>query len=173
MSGNVKEAYEDFENSVKYNHLNYVGYYNLHTFYAFSGNNFQALQSLCCAISCLYLMRGQKNCNQHDINKAIKHSENNLEARLAKCLMFLKKGKTQMALNEIKWVLEIQPSNHRYLLIKNKIQQNLQKDQPLENQEGEKSEPNCQPEEQQSKRLKCTFYEEEQLSRLNLEEALK
>ena len=63
MSGNVKEAYEDFENSVKYNHLNYVGYYNLHTFYAFSGNNFQALQSLCCAISCLYLMRGQKNCN--------------------------------------------------------------------------------------------------------------
>ena len=56
-SGQIQEAFEDFEKSLENNHLNYLSYYNLHSLYAFGNKNVDALKNLCCALSCLHLLR--------------------------------------------------------------------------------------------------------------------
>ena len=59
----------------------------------------EALKNLCCALSCLYLIRGKNNKNEADLTKAIKYSENNIEARLLKGFMNMEKKKYKIALN--------------------------------------------------------------------------
>lgn len=73
----------------------------------------ESFKQLCCSLSCLYLLRGRLRNTETDINKSLKYCENNLEARIAKSLNFVKKGKYKLALNEIKWVLELNPHDEK------------------------------------------------------------
>lgn len=70
-----------------------------------SNNTVEALKNICCALSCLYLLRGKTTKNEGDLNKAIKYAENNVEARLLKGIMNMEKKKYKIALNEINWAI--------------------------------------------------------------------
>ena len=109
------------EKSVEINHLNYVAYFNLFAIEWTTGFKWESLKNLCCGLSSLYLLRGEIHKSESDINKALKYAENNLEARVRKCLFHLNKKKHKLALNELNWALEIQPHNVRLQIMKTKI----------------------------------------------------
>lgn len=68
------------------NHLNHAAYFNIFSVSVCDNNNLEALKNLCCALSCLYLIRGRLRDNESDINKCLKLAENNHEGRLVKAL---------------------------------------------------------------------------------------
>lgn len=80
---------------------------------------------MCCALSCLYLLRGRQRGAESDINKAINYCENNLEARLMKGMHYVEKKKYSLALNEINWTLDLQPNNEKFQEIKAGIQKKI------------------------------------------------
>ena len=85
--------------------MNYPAYFNLFSIYTMRNNNLEGLKNLCCALSCLYLLRGKATKSEVDLTKAIKYAENNIEARLLKGFMNMEKKKYKIALNEINWAI--------------------------------------------------------------------
>lgn len=53
---------------------------------------------------------------------SIKYCENNTEARIAKALAFLTNKKLNLALNEVRWVLDIRPNDLQAQKICSKLQ---------------------------------------------------
>jgi hypothetical protein len=51
------DVIDNLEKAIKWNHLNYWAYFNLYSLYFQSFNYRQALNSIKCALSCLYLTK--------------------------------------------------------------------------------------------------------------------
>lgn len=95
----MQEAFEDFEQSIAQNHLNYVAYFNQYSLCSLAKKKDEALKNLCCSLSCLHLLKGRKKGDLSSIEKALEYCGNNIEARLAKGLIHLKKSENELALN--------------------------------------------------------------------------
>ena len=60
------------EKALEYNYLNYAVYFNTFSILCVNGNLKEGLKNLCCALSCLYLIRGKKENSEGDISKCVK-----------------------------------------------------------------------------------------------------
>jgi len=65
------EAIAELNKGVELDPHNYVAYFNLASLNIKSGDKIEALQNICCSLSCLYLSKGRITENKEDVKKAM------------------------------------------------------------------------------------------------------
>jgi len=86
-----EQALEDINSSLELNPRNYIAYFNKFSLQYRNNNDNEAFDSLCCSLSCLYLMKAKSEKSIDYADKAIKYCYNNIEAHVLKGLLLLEK----------------------------------------------------------------------------------
>lgn len=109
-----------------------MSYFNLFSLQYRGGGREQALENLCCSLSCLYLLRAKKSRRELDVQRSISYADNNFEAYVLKSLMYLEEGRLKQALNYIEWALDINPHSLLSQHLKHVIYKKIDPYFPLE-----------------------------------------
>jgi hypothetical protein len=72
---------------LQFNHINYVGYFNLFSVLAREGSFAKALFAVRAALSCLYLIKGRLLKDKELLTQALQYSSDNLDALLLLVLL--------------------------------------------------------------------------------------
>ena len=83
----------DIDQALELNHLNYLAYFNLFSVQTRREEDMTALQSLCCGLSCLHLLKARLARSVLHADKAIRYAQNNQEAHTLKGLMLMQQSK--------------------------------------------------------------------------------
>lgn len=83
------EAIGDLEICLSLNPRSHIAYFNLFSIQTRYEQWLPAYQSLCCSLSCLYLIKARNSKSIQDAETSIQHAHNNYEAHVLKGLLHL------------------------------------------------------------------------------------
>jgi tetratricopeptide (TPR) repeat protein len=118
---------ELLERAIGLDCLSHWAYFNLASYLFRTSSYAEALRTLHCALSCLYLLkavlsRDLENRNREiDLGRSITFAPNNLQARFVRLLMQVKQARWKMAANEVELALEAQPQEEQLLLLRDHL----------------------------------------------------
>ena len=106
-----QKALQDIQNSLDLNPRNYIAYFNKFSLQYKNSDDSEAFDSLCCSLSCLYLMKAKSEKSVEYADKSIKYCYNNIEAHVLKGLLLLEKEKYLESYYEFEQAVAVSPNN--------------------------------------------------------------
>lgn len=73
----MENSFEDLEQALRINHLNYIAYFNLFSLHFINGNHAQSFKNLCLCISSAYTVLCRSEPNLEWLDNSLHYSYNN------------------------------------------------------------------------------------------------